>query len=271
MDASTFKDFQAIAYQKAGIFLREGKAALVQARLGKRLRELGLESEREYLELLHADGDGDDEVVLFLDAISTNFTKFFREPDHFDTLLESVKAARAAGQSKFRFWSAASSSGEEPYTIAMVLDPVLRGCDWKLLATDISTRVLARAVAGVYSSDEVEGVSPALLSSCFDRRPPGQDGEWRWEVKAKLKAHVVYRRLNLVTRPYAIKGPLDAIFCRNVMIYFDRPMRAGVVAEFERIIRPGCPLIIGHSETLNGITTRFRTERPSVYRLPREG
>jgi chemotaxis protein methyltransferase CheR len=270
MDAQTFKDFQALAYQKAGIFLREGKAALVQARLGKRLRELGLSSEREYLDRLR-DDDGDDEVVLFLDAISTNFTKFFREPDHFDTLVAGVKAARAAGQTKFRFWCAASSSGEEPYTIAMVLDPVLKNCDWKLLATDISTRVLARAVAGVYSAQEVEGVSPALLSSCFDKLPPDDEGEPRWGVKERLKARVVYRRLNLVTRPYALKGPLDAILCRNVMIYFDRPMRAGVVGEFERLIRPGCPLIIGHSETLNGITTRFRTERPSVYRLPVEG
>jgi chemotaxis protein methyltransferase CheR len=268
MDAQTFKDFQAIAYQKAGIFLREGKAALVQARLAKRLRELGLTSEREYLERLRADGD--DEVVLFLDAISTNFTKFWREPDHFETLKEHVLALKAAGQRKFRFWSAASSSGEEPYTIAMTLDPILEGCDWKLLATDISTRVLARAVAGEYNDEEIDGIPPALLQRYVDRRA-GEDGEARWVVKDRLKQKITYRRLNLASRPYPMKGPMDAVFCRNVMIYFDRPMRAGVVGEFERLVGPGCPLFIGHSETLNGIATRFKTERPSVYRMPEEG
>jgi chemotaxis protein methyltransferase CheR len=268
MDAQTFKDFQAIAYQKAGIFLREGKAALVQARLAKRLRELGLTSEREYLEKLR--GEGDDEVVLFLDAISTNFTKFWREPDHFETLKEHVLAQKAAGQRKFRFWSAASSSGEEPYTIAMTLDPILEGCDWKLLATDISTRVLARAVAGEYTDEEIDGIPPALLQRYVDRRT-GEDGEARWVVKDRLKQKITYRRLNLASRPYPMKGPMDAVFCRNVMIYFDRPMRAGVVGEFERLVGPGCPLFIGHSETLNGISTRFKTERPSVYRMPEEG
>lgn len=269
MDAQTFREFQAIAYQKAGIFLREGKAALVQARLAKRLRELGLATEREYLERLRADG-GDDEVVLFLDAISTNFTKFFREPDHFETLREHVLALKAAGQRRFRFWSAASSSGEEPYTIAMTLDPILEGLDWKLLATDISTRVLARAVAGVYTDEEIDGIPPALLQRYLDRAQADDEGQARWAVKDRLKQRITYTRLNLASRPYPMRGPLDAIFCRNVMIYFDRPMRAGVVGEFERLIGPGCPLFIGHSETLNGIQTRFRTERPSVYRMPEE-
>ncbi|MBK9518767.1 MAG: protein-glutamate O-methyltransferase CheR [Anaeromyxobacter sp.] len=268
MDAQTFKEFQAIAYQKAGIFLRDGKAALVQARLAKRLRELGLSSEREYLERLRVDGD--DEVVLFLDAISTNFTKFYREPDHFETLRECILEQKAAGQRRFRIWCAASSSGEEPYTIAMTLDPILEGCDWKVLATDISTRVLARAVAGVYGAEEIDGIPPAMLQRYMDRLPPGEDGEVQWAVRDRLKQRITYRRLNLAARPYPMKGPLDAVFCRNVMIYFDRPMRAGVVGEFERLVGPGCPLFIGHSETLNGITTRFKTERPSVYRLPEE-
>jgi chemotaxis protein methyltransferase CheR len=269
MDARTFKDFQAIAYQKAGIFLREGKIALVQARLARRLRELGLANERAYLERLRADGD--EEVVLFLDAISTNFTRFFREPDHFETLRQSMQAARAAGQRKFRFWSAASSSGEEPYTMAMVLDPLLEGCDWRILATDISTRVLARAVTGSYGREEIEGIPPALLQQYLDQvAGDGGDGDGggAWVVKDRLKQRVVYRRLNLAGRPYPMSGPLDAIFCRNVMIYFDRPMRAGVVAEFERLLRPGGLLYVGHAETLNGLATRFRAERPSVYRLP---
>jgi chemotaxis protein methyltransferase CheR len=269
MEAETFKAFQELAYAKAGIFLRQGKAALVQARLAKRLRELGLGSEREYLARLRAD-DGGDEVVLFLDAISTNFTKFFREPDHFDSLREHVSELRAAGQRRFRFWSAACSSGEEPYTAAMVLDGLLEGCDWKMLATDISTRVLTRAAEGIYNEEEIEPVSAALRSRYLEDAPRGGDGSPRWAVKARLRDRIVFRRLNLAGRPYPMSGPLDAVFCRNVMIYFDRPMREGLVGEFERLLRPGSPLYIGHSETLNGIPTRLRTERPSVYRLPEE-
>ena len=266
MDAETFAAFQAFAYQKAGIFLREGKAALIQARLARLLRELGLGSEREYLERLRGP-EGEEELVLFLDAISTNFTKFYREPDHFETLGELARAAKAAGKKRFRLWCAASSSGEEPYTIAIELDRVLAGVDWKVLATDISTRVLARAVAGEYGAEEVESIPPEVLSRSLDRLPADAGGP-RWVVKPHLKERVVFRRLNLATRPYPMQGPLDAIFCRNVMIYFDQKMRAAVVGEFERLVRPGGLLVVGHSETLNGISTRFRSERPSVYRMP---
>jgi chemotaxis protein methyltransferase CheR len=270
MEAETFQAFQEIAYAKAGIFLRQGKAALVQARLAKRLRELGLASERDYLARLRADGGGD-EVVLFLDAISTNFTGFFREPDHFESLREHVAALRAAGQRRFRFWSAACSSGEEPYTAAMVLDPLLEGCDWRLLATDISTRVLTRAAHGIYNEEEIAPVSASLRARYLEGAAPGTGGSPRWAVKARLRDRIVFRRLNLAGRPYPMSGPLDAIFCRNVMIYFDRPMREGLVGELERLLRPGSPLFIGHSETLNGIPTRLRPERPSVYRLPEGG
>jgi chemotaxis protein methyltransferase CheR len=269
MELETFQAFQEIAYAKAGILLRQGKAALVQARLAKRLRELGLGSEREYLDRLRSD-DGGDEIVLFLDAISTNFTKFFREPDHFESLAEHVRALRAAGQRRFRFWSAACSSGEEPYTAAMVLDPLLEGSDWKILATDISTRVLSRAADAIYSDEEIEPVPGALRSRFLLAASPGGDGAARWEVKARLRERVTFRRLNLAARPYPMSGPLDAVFCRNVMIYFDRPIREGLVREFERLLRPGSPLFVGHSETLNGIATHLRSERPSVYRLPEE-
>jgi chemotaxis protein methyltransferase CheR len=267
MEHETFQAFQQIAYQKAGIFLRPGKAALVQARLAKRLRELGLPSERDYLERLQ--GDAGDELVLFLDAISTNFTKFFREPDHFETLARDVEAALSAGQKRFRFWCAGCSSGEEPYTAAMVLDPLLKGRDWKLLATDLSTRVLSRATEGVYTDEDVEPIPGALRSKYLE--PSGAtDGGPRHGISRKLRERIFFHRLNLAHRPYPMSGPLDAVLCRNVMIYFDRPMRAGLVGEIERVLRPGAHLFIGHSETLNGIETHLRSERPSVYRLPRE-
>ncbi len=267
MEAETFQAFQHIAYQKAGIFLRPGKAALVQARLARRLRELGLGSEREYLEWLRIEGE--DELVLFLDAISTNFTKFFREPDHFEILARDVEAALSAGQTRFRFWCAGCSSGEEPYSVAMVLEPLLRGHDWKVLATDISTRVLSRAAQGVYNDEEIDPI-PEDLRRRYLERVGSVEGTRRFAVSRKLRERIVFHRLNLAERPYPMKGPLDLIFCRNVMIYFDRNMRAGLVGEIERVLRPGAHLFIGHSETLNGIESGLRSERPSVYRLPVE-
>ncbi len=267
METETFQAFQQIAYQKAGIFLRPGKAALVQARLARRLRELGLGTEREYLDRLQADGG--DELILFLDAISTNFTKFFREPDHFEILVRDVDAALAAGPSRFRFWCAGCSSGEEPYTAAMVLDPLLQGKDWKILATDISTRVLTRAAQAVYAAEDVEPI-PEPLRKRYLEPAATPDGAPRWAVTRALRQRIVFHRLNLATRPYPMSGPLDAVFCRNVMIYFDRPMRAGLVGEIERVLRPGAHLFIGHSETLNGLDTRLRSERPSIYRSPAE-
>jgi chemotaxis protein methyltransferase CheR len=267
MEAETFRAFQDLAHAKAGIYLRQGKAALVQARLARRLRELGLATEREYLERLRADPG--EEVVLFLDAISTNFTRFFREPDHFDTLAAWVTALRRGGQRRFRFWSAACSSGEEPYTAAMVLDPILEGCDWRILATDLSTRVLARAARARYTEEDLAPVPAALRARYVEAVPDAEDGAG-FAIAPRLRERIVFRRLNLAARPYPMSGPLDAVFCRNVMIYFDRPMRQGLVGEIERLIRPGAPLFIGHSETLNGIPTRLRPERPSVYRVPGE-
>jgi len=264
MDASSFRAFQEIAYTQAGIHLREGKAALVQARLAKRLRELGLQSEEEYLDRLRG-RDGRDEIVLFLDAISTNFTKFFREPDHFDLLREDVEAAVAAGQRRFRFWCAGCASGEEPYTVAMTVHDLLATSDWKVLATDLSTRALARAQAGVYGDEEVADV-PSRFRERFLARERAKDGASTWAVSPRLRERIVFRRLNLARRPYPMSGPLDAVFCRNVMIYFDRPMRAGLVAEVERLVKPGGRFFIGHSETLNGVETGLHVERPSVYR-----
>jgi chemotaxis protein methyltransferase CheR len=264
MDLAAFRAFQEIAYRQAGIHLREGKAALVQARLAKRLRELGLRSEEEYLRRLRG-SDGREEIVLFLDAISTNFTKFFREPDHFDLLREDVAAAAAAGQRRFRFWCAGCASGEEPYTIAMTVHDLLATSDWKILATDLSTRALARARTAQYGDEEVADV-PARFREKFLTRTRGPDASSTWTVSPRLRERIVFRRLNLAERPYPMTGPLDAVLCRNVMIYFDKPMRAGLVGEVERLVKPGGRFFIGHSETLNGIDTGLRVERPSVYR-----
>lgn len=264
MDPSLFERFRAIAYEQAGIELRDGKESLVSARVAKRLRALGLETEKQYVEKLEAESDGE-ELVQFLDVISTNFTSFFREPEHFRQVQASVAGWLAEGQKRFRFWSAASSSGEEPYTLAMTLADSFAevNVDWRILATDISTRVLALAQAGRYTQQQVQTVPQELA-----RRYLRPLGNARVEVDRELAAKIVFARLNLSQPPFPMQGPLDIVLCRNVMIYFDTPVRQRLVSEIERLLRPGGLLMVGHSETLNGLKTGLSVVRPSVYRKP---
>lgn len=264
MRGTVFRGLCDVAYQQAGIRLGDEKLALVTARVGKRLRALNLADEAEYLELLRRDDSGS-ELTAFLDVISTNFTSFYREPDHFTRLEALLAAAVKAGQQTFRIWCAASSSGEEPYTLAIVLAEVLGSRDWKILATDISTRVLTQARAGVYRPEHVKPVPRELLARYFEAGR-GDDGEPRYAVTASLKQRVTFARLNLSQPPFPMRGPFDAIFCRNVMIYFDQPVRQALVSEMQRLVRPGGLVIVGHSETLSGLSTTLDVVAPSVYR-----
>jgi len=202
-----------------------------------------------------------------LDIISTNVTGFFREPDHFDFLAEAVSGWLSGGQRRFRFWSAACSSGEEPYSMALVLLDVTSGydVDVKILATDISTRVLQRALAGVYEKEQLSPV-PGRLRKRYFRRVTGYDhgGEY-YRVTPEVSGMCLFRRYSLSQFPYPLRGPLDMIFCRNTMIYFDTDLRRGMVAEFRRLLRSGGYLVVGHSESLSGLDTGLRCIRPSVY------
>lgn len=265
MTPQQFQRFSDIAYQRAGIRLREGKESLVSARIAKRMRELGMETSREYLQFLEQD-EGD-ELVRFLDAISTNFTSFFREMDHFDRLAEVVKEKVKAGQSRFRLWSAACSTGEEPYSVAMTLCETLGSStdDWLVLATDISTRVLNLAHAGIYDEQTLAPLSKALRLRHFERVSDSGPRGPRWKVKDELRRHVVFKRLNLSTPPFPMTGPLDAVFCRNVMIYFDQPVRQRLISGIETVLGRDGVLFIGHSETLSGVDTALRPLKPSVY------
>jgi len=204
------------------------------------------------------------ELVQLLDAISTNVTHFFRESQHFDVLFELLKDWAAQGQKRFRLWCAAASSGEEPYTIAMILREALNSnIDARLLATDISTRVLQQAQAGIYDNRHVDKIPPALLKKYFDK---GQGaGQGRWAVRDTLKQLVKFGRLNLSVFPYPLNGPLDVIFCRNVMIYFDNDLRSKVLANMYKLLKPGGYLMVGHAESLTGLVSNFKNVRPSVY------
>jgi len=262
METSTFRRFCAIAYEKAGITLGDSKEALVEARVGKRMRALGMTSEKEYLVLLEKDPTGE-EIVQFLDVISTNHTSFFREPDHFEFLRSVLADWRREGMRKLRIWSAASSTGEEPYTIAFTIADALENAevDWRILATDISTKVLAKAEAGIFSDSKLTGLGRGELNRYFERGPDKDEHT----VRPAMRTKIAFRRLNLITPPYPMRGPFDIIFCRNVMIYFDQAVRQKVISGMERLLRPGGYLLIGHAEALSGVRTGLRMIRPSVF------
>jgi chemotaxis protein methyltransferase CheR len=269
MDSQVFQRFCTHAHEQAGISLGPNKEALVTARVGKRMHALGLPDERSYLDYLEADATGE-ELVQFLDVISTNHTAFFREPDHFDRLRQMVFEWHNSGLRRLRIWSAASSTGEEPYSIAMTLMDILgkTNVDYKILATDISTRVLAAAEKGLYPHDKVAALPHSMLTRFFDEHagsPPS------YQIRPEVKKNVVFRRLNLSQPPFPMRGPLDIVFCRNVLIYFDQPVRQRLLSAIEGLLRPGGWLFLGHTETLTGISSSFRSVRPSVFCLPEEG
>jgi chemotaxis protein methyltransferase CheR len=265
MDTSTYHRLCSIAYQKAGISLGPSKEALVAARVGKRLRALGLATEEEYLARLEEDRDGE-ETVQFLDVIATNHTAFFREPDHFDLLRKLVGDWHREGVRRFRIWSAASSTGEEPYSIAFTLAdmPEVGDADWRILATDISTKVLKKAETGRFTEDKLTSLERSAQRRYFER----VENTSEFAVRPAIKDRIAFRRLNLAMPPYPMRGPFDIIFCRNVMIYFDQAVRQRVIGAMEHLLRPGGYLLIGHSEALSAIQLGLRMLRPSIFMLP---
>ncbi len=263
-----FDQIRDMVRQQCGIHLHDGKKQLVKGRLAKRLRELHLESFRQYIEHLGRDGTGG-ELVAMLDAISTNQTSFFREAPHFDMLRDAVLPRLAAGSSRrMRVWSAGCSSGEEPYSIAITLREALEDAsswDIRILATDISTRVLATARRGEYGADRLSSVPPIWRSRWFGCT--GSRSRRMYRVREDLRGMVTFARLNLMG-PWPMSGPFDVIFCRNVMIYFDRPTRERLVRRFSDLLAPGGTFFVGHSESLTGIDHGLRYVQPTVYRRP---
>lgn len=264
MDAATFNKFRQLIYDESGITLSSSKESLVSARIAKRMRTLELAEHSDYLRYVVEDRSGE-EIVNLIDAISTNVTSFFREPEHFDLVEQHVAKWLRAGQTRFRFWSAASSSGEEPYSLAISIQEAVAGArvDVKVLATDISTRVLQKCATGSYIADKVETVPATLRDRYFNVHR--EDGEKRYEVKPSLRQMVVFQRLNLSQPPFPMHGPFDMVFCRNVMIYFDNAVRGRLLAEIHRLLKPGGYLMVGHAESLTGMLSPFKPIQPSVY------
>lgn len=262
MHAETFERIRRIVYDASGISIGPRKEALVCARVGKRMRALGIDRYERYLDHL-AENEG--EMVGLLDAISTNVTSFFREEHHFDLIAEKVAEWYEDGQRRFRFWSCACSSGEEVYSLAMVLKEALPfpDVDVRILGTDISTEALGRAVAGRYEIDRMAPIPQDLRARWFTKNSDGS-----FSAKHELRDMAVFRRMNLAQPPFPMPGPLDAVFCRNVMIYFDDAVRIGLLGEAYRLTKPGGLLFVGHAESLAGMISDFRYVRPSVYRRP---
>jgi chemotaxis protein methyltransferase CheR len=275
----TEEDFDRIAkmlHDDAGIYLPEAKATLVYSRLAKRLRALGLESFRDYCAILTEDGGrAADERQQMLAALTTNVTRFFREPHHFDHLKAKVlptllDAAKRGG--RVRLWSAACSTGPEPYSMALTvlsLMPEAAQYDVRILATDIDPNVVAEGKRGVYRADSVEPI-PQEMRARWMRRV-SDDREMAWSVGDEMRKLVSFRELNLIG-PWPMKGPFDAIFCRNVVIYFEDETQARVWQRFKPLLTPQGRLYIGHSERLNGpAAAAFVSDGLTTYSFPQEG
>ena len=265
MKPATFEEFRKIVYDRSGISLGPSKEALVQARVGKRLRALNFADSESYLDYLKSE-QNDDELIHFIDAISTNVTSFFREPDHFVFMAEAIKKWLGKGQRRFRFWSAASSTGEEPFSMAITAREAMLGhdVDLRILATDISTQVLRRCMKGEYSKDKIESVAPNYRLKYFERVGAGQvNGTYR--LASSLRSMITFSRLNLSATPFPMHGPMDIIFIRNVMIYFDADVRTRLLNEAHRLLAPGGFLMVGHSEGLTGMVCPLKIVQSSVY------
>ena len=265
-----FSLFQRLIHRETGIFLPEVKKALVVARLSRRLRTLGLTSFGAYFDVVEQDRDG--EKTVMLDNICTNETRFFREPRQFEFLENEVlpawKARGEAGQipKRIRVWSAACSTGEEPYSLAMLLRthfPAESGWNIEILASDLSTKVLATAREGVWPIQRMEEIPPAYLRAYMLRGVRSEEGKIR--AQPNIRSLIEFRRINLNEEQYPVDGPFDLIFCRNVLIYFNRETKAAVVGRLARHLSPDGLLFLGHSETLHGAAHALKHAGPTAY------
>ncbi len=271
----TDREFDAIRtwiYETAGINLSVQKKSLVMGRLASRLRHHRLQSYGDYFKLLKSARLGHEaELQIAIDLLTTNETHFFREPKHFEFLRTTVLPQYTASRARhlFRVWSAASSSGEEPYSIAMTLAAVLgwekNAPPWEVMATDLSSRVLTRAAAGHYSLARTEGIPRDYLRAHCLKGVGAQDGTFL--VAPHIRSRVRFSQVNLNQALPAL-GEFDVIFLRNVMIYFDIPTKQQVVSRVLSCLRPGGYLLIGHSESLNGVVGTVKALAPSIYRKP---
>ncbi|OMH32212.1 protein-glutamate O-methyltransferase CheR [Motiliproteus sp. MSK22-1] len=263
----TAEDFESVRQRlndHAGIVLSDIKRDMVYNRLTRRLRVLGLSRIEQYLQLLDNPDRGPEEFVNFINALTTNLTSFFREPHHFEYLRQQLPSLLKRTNT-LKIWSAGCSIGEEPYTIAITLSPLLhKGQSAQILATDIDTSVLAAADKGIYDQERVQKLDQTILKQAFLRGKGQRSNMVR--IKPELRSMVQFTPLNLMG-PWPMKGPFDIIFCRNVMIYFNKETQKKLVNRMADLLIPQGHLFIGHSETLHNTTDRFQAVGQTIYRL----
>ncbi|WP_084688257.1 CheR family methyltransferase [Paraburkholderia oxyphila] len=261
-----FERIRALIHRRAGISLSDHKRDMAYSRLARRLRALGHDSFRAYLDELEQRNDAS-EWEAFTNALTTNLTAFFREAHHFPILAEFVKR-----RSQVSVWCSAASTGEEPYSIAMTLIEALgerAAREARVLATDLDTQVLAKADAGVYAFDQVKHLSQERLKRFFLKGTGGHAGLVK--VRPELRQMIRFEQLNLTDADYGLRTTFDAIFCRNVMIYFDKPTQAQVLTRFEPLMKPDGLLFAGHSENFTYVTQAFRLRGQTVYERAQGG
>jgi chemotaxis protein methyltransferase CheR len=270
MRQSEFDFIRNLVYERSRISLSSDKRELVSARLGKRLRATNVSTVGDYCRLLQSPGQ-ETELANLIDAISTNHTFFFRENAHFDFLRQTVvpemqRRASKERWSHFRVWSAACSSGEEPYSIAITLADSLPSWPWTIDATDISHRILEKAAAGIYRSDAIDRLPRNVVQKHFKRGFGPQDGNYRAAVA--LRERIKFQHLNLLQGEPPYNELFHVIFCRNVMIYFDSPTQEELVAKLAKKLVPGGYLFVGHAESLTALKHPLESVRPAIYRRP---
>ncbi len=262
-----FEKIRRLIYDHAGIALGPGKKDMVYSRIARRLRALGLKTFQDYLDALDTQPD---EWTQFVNALTTNLTAFFREAHHFPILAEHVLELKRRGRQRIRLWSSACSTGEEPYSMAMTLVDAFK--TWKppveILATDVDTNVLEQAAEGIYPWERVERLSESQLKRFFLKGKGARAGWVR--VRPELRALIEFQPLNLLGESWTISTPFEVIFCRNVMIYFDKPTQAKILARFHALLQPDGLLFVGHSESLTHVTHLFRLRGKTVY-VPLQG
>lgn len=262
----TEKDFERVCrliYEHAGISLKSSKQDMVYSRLARRLRANGINNFRDYLVLLESDNKVEWEA--FVNSLTTNLTSFFREPHHFPMLAEH--AVKQKGRHPLSLWCSAASTGEEPYSMAMTMVDAFGSFTppVSIVATDVDTNVLAKAEAGVYPVERVEKLAAGVVKRFFLKGTGAQSGFVR--VRPELRAMITFRPLNLLSNSWPIRGPLDAIFCRNVMIYFDKETQLKILQRFAPLLQPDGLLFAGHSENFHNAAHLFQLRGKTVYEL----
>lgn len=277
MSDAEFRQFSEFIHKKFGINLTPSKKTMLTSRLLKRLRSLKMQSFADYYDYLMSPAGRKNEVIHMIDVVSTNKTEFFREPVHFDffkdvALPELLSREKKRSLRKINVWSAGCSSGEEPYTLAIVLAEFLESwprASFSILATDVSQQMLMAAEKAIYDQETVMNISLHHMRNYFMQGKRSQEGFYR--VGPKLRRHVTVKNFNLMESFSSIRIQMDFVFCRNVMIYFNRDTRKILVNKFYRQLKNGGYLFIGSSETLSGLGTEFRQAGPSIYRKEQEG